>query len=134
MKLVSFNVRGLGSVLKRKEVGKLVKMEHPDFVFLQETKLDKVNDDVCRMMWNSRELGWVMKESIEASGGLICLWNKMNFTKTGEHTGDGYLRITGEWGVHKVKCNLVNVYGPNDRQKRLKLWEELSNMITKEGG
>ncbi|GKU89461.1 hypothetical protein SLEP1_g3594 [Rubroshorea leprosula] len=47
-------------------------------------------------------------------------------------TDDGYLRITGEWGIHKVKCNLVNVYGPNDRQKRVKLWDELRNMITKE--
>ncbi|GLU12861.1 hypothetical protein SLE2022_295190 [Rubroshorea leprosula] len=121
MKLVSFNVRGLGSVLKRKEIGKLVRMEHPDFLFLQETKLEKVDDNLCRMMWDSRDFGWEMKESIGASGGLLCFWNKVIFTKTGDSTGDGYLRITGEWGIHKVKYNLVNVYGPNDRQKRLKL-------------
>ncbi|GLT87099.1 hypothetical protein SLE2022_051990 [Rubroshorea leprosula] len=134
MKLVSFNVRGLGSVLKRKEIGKLVRMEHPDFLFLQETKLEKVDDHLCRMMWDSRDFGWEMKESIGASGGLLCFWNKVNFTKTGDSTGDGYLRITGEWGIQKVKYNLVNVYGPNDRQKRLKLWDELRIMITEEGG
>ncbi|GLT37184.1 hypothetical protein SLA2020_115170 [Shorea laevis] len=134
MKLISFNVRGLGSVLKRKEIGKLVREERPDFLFLQESKLERVDDELSRTVWNSRECGWVMKESIGASGGLLCFWNKKNFAKTGDHTGDGYLRITGEWGIHKVKCNLVNVYGPNDRQKRLKLWDELRNMITEEGG
>ncbi|GLT31257.1 hypothetical protein SLA2020_342010 [Shorea laevis] len=137
MKLISFNVRGLGSMLKRKEVGKLVREEQPDFLFLQETKLEKVDDDLGRTVWNSGEVGWVMKESIGASGGLMCFWNfwnKKSFAKTGDFSGDGYLRITGEWGIHKVKCNLVNVYGPNDRQRRLKLWDELKNMITEEGG
>ncbi|GLT90131.1 hypothetical protein SLE2022_080800 [Rubroshorea leprosula] len=134
MKLVSFNVRGLGSVLKRKEVGKLVRIEQPDFLFLQETKLETGDDDLCRTMWNSNEIDWVMKESIGASGGLLCIWNKKNFAKTKDFTGDGYLRITGEWGLDKVKCNLVNVYGPNDRQKMLKLWDELEHMIIEEGG
>ncbi|GKV41666.1 hypothetical protein SLEP1_g49166 [Rubroshorea leprosula] len=119
---------------ERREVGKLVRMEQPDFLWLQETKLEKVDDNLCRMMWDSREFGWVMKESIGASGGLLCFWNKENFTKTGDSTGDGYLRISGEWGIHKMKYNLVNVYGPNDRQKRLKLWDELRIMITEEGG
>ncbi|GKV06313.1 hypothetical protein SLEP1_g18214 [Rubroshorea leprosula] len=120
--------------LRRKEIGKLVREERPDFLFLQESKLERVDDDLSRTVWNSRECGWVMKESIGASGGLLCFWNKKNFDKTGDHTGDGYLRISGEWGIHKVKCSLVNVYGPNDRQKRLKLWDELRNMITEEGG
>ncbi|GKV32368.1 hypothetical protein SLEP1_g40981 [Rubroshorea leprosula] len=108
---VTGEVGGLGSVLKRKEVGKLVRIEQPNFLFLQETKLETGDDDLCRMMWNSNEIDWVMKESIGASGGL--LW---------------------EWGLDKVKCNLVNVYGPNDRQKRLKLWDELEHMIIEEGG
>ncbi|GKV33388.1 hypothetical protein SLEP1_g41905 [Rubroshorea leprosula] len=125
---------GLGSALKRKEIGKLVREERPDFLFLQESKLERVDDDLSRTVWNSGDCGWVMKESIGASRGLLCFWNKKNFDKTGDHTGDGYLRISGEWGFHKVKCNLVNVYGPNDRQKRLKLWDELRNMITEEGG
>ncbi|GKV13309.1 hypothetical protein SLEP1_g24337 [Rubroshorea leprosula] len=123
-----------GLMGRRKEVGKLVRVEQPDFLLLQETKLEKVEDNLCRMMWDSREFGWVMKESIGASGGLLCFWNKANFIKTGNSTGDGYLRISGEWGIHKMKYNLVNVYGPNDRQKRLKIWDELRTMITEEGG
>ncbi|GKV09573.1 hypothetical protein SLEP1_g21054 [Rubroshorea leprosula] len=54
-------------------------------------------------MWNSNEIDWVMKESIGASGGLLCIWNKKNFAKTKDFTGDGYLRITGEWGLDKVE-------------------------------
>ncbi|GKU96326.1 hypothetical protein SLEP1_g9574 [Rubroshorea leprosula] len=104
---------------------------------------NKVNLVVSRSISNgcianrNRELRREMilhEESIGASGGLLCFWNKKTFDKTGDHTGDGYLRISGELGIYKVKCNLVNVYGPNDRQKQLKLWDELRNMITKEGG
>ncbi|GLT29065.1 hypothetical protein SLA2020_039530 [Shorea laevis] len=72
MKLISFNVRGLGSVLKRKEIRKLVREERPDFLFLEESKLERVDDELSRTVWNLRECGWVMKESIGASGGLLC--------------------------------------------------------------
>ncbi|GKV02160.1 hypothetical protein SLEP1_g14627 [Rubroshorea leprosula] len=61
---------------------------------------------------------------------MMSVWKRLGF-QTQENEGESSL---GEWGIHKVKCNLVNVYGPNDRQKRLKLWDELRNMITEEGG
>ncbi|GKV33139.1 hypothetical protein SLEP1_g41678 [Rubroshorea leprosula] len=47
---------GLGGLLKKKEVGKLVKVERLDFLFLQETILEEVDGDLCRMLWNSE--GW----------------------------------------------------------------------------
>ncbi|GKV50472.1 hypothetical protein SLEP1_g57172 [Rubroshorea leprosula] len=74
----------------------------------KETKLEMVQGNLCKMMWFSDEFDWVMKESIGASGG--------------------------EWGQHKLKCNLVNIYAPNDRQKKLKLWEELRHMIVEDEG
>ncbi|GKU86141.1 hypothetical protein SLEP1_g705 [Rubroshorea leprosula] len=72
--------------------------------------------------------------SFGASGGLLCLWDRWHFVKREEFIGDGYVGISGEWGVNKQQCCLINVYGPNDRQKRAKLWEELRKMvIDKEG-
>ncbi|GLT56373.1 hypothetical protein SLA2020_294170 [Shorea laevis] len=134
MKLISFNVRGLGSVLKRKEVGKLVRVERPDVLFLQETKLEMVEGNLCKMLWFSDEFDWVMKESVGASEGLLCIWNRLAFVKQGEFSGDGFVGVSGEWGPQKLKCNLVNIYAPNDRQKKLKLWEELRHMIMEEEG
>ncbi|GLU07240.1 hypothetical protein SLE2022_242040 [Rubroshorea leprosula] len=134
MKIISFNVRGLGGTVKRKEVGKLSREERPDFLFLQETKLERIDMGICKLLWNSDEFEWVAKASSGASGGLLCLWDRRNFVKSEEFTGDGYVGISGEWGANKQQCSLINVYGPNDRQKRVKLWEELrKRVIDKEG-
>jgi exonuclease III len=47
MKVVSWNVRGLGRVEKRKEVRNLVREKHPHIVCLQETKLQVCDDSLC---------------------------------------------------------------------------------------
>lgn len=39
IKAISFNLKGLGSLLKRKEILKLVRKENFDFLFIQETKI-----------------------------------------------------------------------------------------------
>ncbi|GKV33811.1 hypothetical protein SLEP1_g42265 [Rubroshorea leprosula] len=133
-RIISFNVRGLGGMVKRKEVGKLVREERPDFLFLQETKLERIDVGMCKILWNSDEFEWVAKASSGASGGLLCLWDRRYFVKREEFTGDGYVGVSREWGENKQQCSLINVYGPNDRQKRAKLWEELrKRMIDKEG-
>ncbi|GLT62037.1 hypothetical protein SLA2020_347040 [Shorea laevis] len=129
MKIVSFNVRGLGGVLKRMEVGKLVRVERPDFLFLQETKLEVVDNGLCRLLWVSDKFEWAMKESVGAAGGLLCLWDKLKFVKDRVFTGDGYIGISGDWGPERKRCYFVNVYAPNNRQKKLKLWVELRHMI-----
>ncbi|GLT99814.1 hypothetical protein SLE2022_172280 [Rubroshorea leprosula] len=86
------------------------------------------------MLWGSDNYGWEMKGSIGASGGLLCIWNSMEFVKQGVLLGDGFLCISGEWGPKRLKCNFVNVYASNDKQKKVKLWEELRQMIMEEEG
>ncbi|GLT92076.1 hypothetical protein SLE2022_099330 [Rubroshorea leprosula] len=115
MKFLSFNVRGLGGMVKRKEMDRLVRIEKPGFLFLQQTKLEKVDDRLCRSMWNSDVCDWIMKESRGASRGLLCVWDKMKFVKKGEFTSDGFLGIIGECESTKEKCHLMNVYAPQDR-------------------
>ncbi|GKV03502.1 hypothetical protein SLEP1_g15791 [Rubroshorea leprosula] len=87
-----------------------------------------------RGLWYSDECDWVMKESIGASGGLICVWNNVNFVKLWEFARDGFLGIDGVWGSNKVLCHFVNVYAPQDRYKKVRLWEELGNMVMEKGG
>ncbi|GKU97059.1 hypothetical protein SLEP1_g10243 [Rubroshorea leprosula] len=99
-----------------------------------ETKLERMDVGICNHLCNFDEFDWVVKGSSRASGGLLCIWDRRHFVKREEFTGDGYVGISGEWGVNKQQCCLINVYGPNDKQKRAKLWEELRKMvIDKEG-
>ncbi|GKV46945.1 hypothetical protein SLEP1_g53902 [Rubroshorea leprosula] len=85
---VGKSVRGLGGMVKRKEMDRLIRIEKPGFLFLQQTKLEKVDDRLCRSMWNSDGCDWIMKESKSASRGLLCVWDKMKFVKKGEFTSD----------------------------------------------
>ncbi|GLT26695.1 hypothetical protein SLA2020_017410 [Shorea laevis] len=134
MKFISFNVRGSGRTLKRKEVEKLVREERLDFLFLQETKLEMMEDGICRQLCNLDEFDWVAKSSSGALGGLLCIWDRWHFVKREEFTGDGFVGISGEWGVKKQQCFLIYVYGPNDRHKKASLWEELRKMVTDKEG
>ncbi|GKU89268.1 hypothetical protein SLEP1_g3431 [Rubroshorea leprosula] len=126
--------RGLGSVVKRKEVSKLVRKESPDFLFIQETKLEQIDMSVCRLVWNSDDFEWVMQKSNGNSGGMLCIWNKRNFVKQRVVEGQGFIGISREWGQHRIQCTFVNVYAPCDRQRRVVLWGELSRLVLDEGG
>ncbi|GKV15204.1 hypothetical protein SLEP1_g26006 [Rubroshorea leprosula] len=126
--------RGLGGTLKKKEVRRMVSVEKPNFMFLQETKLEKVDVGVCRQLWNSDEFDWVAKGSSGASGGLLCIWDRRYFVKREEFSGDGFVGISGEWSANKQLYFLINVYGPKERQKKANLWEELRRMVTDKEG
>ncbi|GKV03045.1 hypothetical protein SLEP1_g15411 [Rubroshorea leprosula] len=93
-----------------------------------------VEGALCKMLWFSDDYDWEMKESNGAFGGLLCIWNWFEFVKQGVISGNGFLRISGEWGPQKLKCNFVNVYASNDRQKKLTLWNDLRHMILAEEG
>lgn len=74
MKLISWNVRGLGSTLKRNAVRKLVRQERVDLLMLQETKLEEVNNSLFKQLWGQEvcEGQWVASSG--RSGGIIMLW------------------------------------------------------------
>ena len=51
MKLLSWNVRGLGGAAKRREVSHLVRENKPFILCLQETKLPLLDAFVCNSIW-----------------------------------------------------------------------------------
>jgi hypothetical protein len=75
MKVISWNVRGLGRVDKRKEVRNLVREKNPLIVCLQETKLQVCDDSLCAAMWVSSLVGFSFRPSVGASGGLLTIWD-----------------------------------------------------------
>jgi mannosylglycoprotein endo-beta-mannosidase len=72
----SFNIRGLGSRVKRRKVRELIALEKLDFLALQETKLEGVSGSLCSNLWGSVECDWEFVPSEGASGGILSLWRK----------------------------------------------------------
>ena len=72
MKIVSWNVRGLGGLEKRKEVRDLVREKTPFIMCIQETKIQSCDDFMCSSIWGAQPHAFSFRPSNGASGvGLL---------------------------------------------------------------
>jgi mannosylglycoprotein endo-beta-mannosidase len=80
MIICSFNVRGLGSRVKRNKVRELVRNYKVDFLALQETKMEEISAGVVQSLWGSEDCVWVSLPSIGNSGGILSVWDNRKFS------------------------------------------------------
>ena len=116
LRILSFNVRGLGGVLKKAEIRKLIAKEKVDLVCIQETKKVTIVKRLVESMWGHENVDWVYSGSTGASGGLLCMWNKVNFQKVDSWGEEGDLGVKGMWRGEEV--DIVNVYAPCSDEKK----------------
>jgi exonuclease III len=75
MRLLYWNVWGLGGMEKRKEVTELVREKTPFVLCLQETKLQYIDDFLCSSLWGPSNYDYSFSPSARASGGLMTVWD-----------------------------------------------------------
>jgi len=122
MKIMSFNCRGLAGPLKRPALRRVIDLEHPDVLLLQET-LGEMGAVKARL--EGMLPGWTF-ECLDVrgrSGGLATGWNTRS------------IRIENVWGMESVigcslssldigeELTLLNIYGPY--QDRIPFWENI---------
>ena len=76
MKILNWNVRGLGDPLKGGKVKEIILKLGPEIVMLQETKLESFEDMHLREVWDSRHKDYVFLPSSGASGGMVLIWTQ----------------------------------------------------------
>lgn len=79
MKIISFNIRGLGGRVKKRELKQLGIYHKPDMVCIQETKLQTIDRHICAQLWPDDEFDWVGKSSVRRARGLLIMWSKVMF-------------------------------------------------------
>lgn len=79
MKILSYNIRGAGRRVKRKEVRDLVRKEGIDFCCIQESKLEIVDERIGRAIWGRRNFELEADPSEGNAGGVISIWNSDKF-------------------------------------------------------
>ena len=79
MKLVTWNVRGLGRPEKKRAVRRLISKRRCDMLFIQESKLEVVNPRFWHFLADHGPLSGDFVSSIGVVGGLITLWNEKFF-------------------------------------------------------
>lgn len=126
MKLISWNVRGLGGFEKRKEVRSLVLEKRPFIFCLQETKLQVVDGGVVSSLWGDSHCSFSFRPSCGASGGLLSVWNTSEVEVWSSVSRDHTLIIHGHFIKSNEEFYLFNIYAPCDGAARKLLWDSLS--------
>ena len=76
MKLMTYNVRGLGGRVKRKALKQIVMKEKVEILCVQESKLEVVDQKICKEVWGDSEVEWRAVPATNRAGGIITLWGK----------------------------------------------------------
>ncbi|XP_028085234.1 uncharacterized protein LOC114286280 [Camellia sinensis] len=127
MKLLSWNVRGLGKSIKRRKIKKLLFERKVDVALFQETKRPAVTDEFVRSCWPGEQMAYMAVDSEGAAGGLLCVWNPQVFQLLDCCCNRYFIILSGTLFT-SIACVIVNVYGPTDGANRKGLWETLKNL------
>ncbi len=101
MKLTTWNIRGLGSKRKQRNLSNRMKEEKPDKVFVQETKcsIDKIRE--IHNKWLIKYECLEFKED-NTVGGILTLWNPHKLRILDVEASRNYLSVVIQpWVIRK---------------------------------
>lgn len=111
LQMVSWNIRGLGSVVKRGKIFKHLKSLSADIMFLQETHIKSVNQHILKCSWVSQ----IYQSPFTSNArGVAILFSKtvpFQLTSVVNDPNGRYLMVSGT--INSFPLALLNVYGPN---------------------
>ena len=104
MIILAWNIRGLGSCCKRREVRNIVRRFKCDFLILCETKIDVLSPSLLRTVGGGRLNQWETLPSHGASGGILIEWNSSFCVRVDSFQGSFSLSIRLINNVDKFDC------------------------------
>jgi len=96
---------------------------------IQETKLEVVDDVLCRTLWGSDDVSYSFKPPIGASGGILTMWDSSVVDVWMSLNLSNVLIVKGKVIKNNVDFVMANVYAPCDNRGRQLLWKKLSVLI-----
>ncbi|KAK2639456.1 hypothetical protein Ddye_027251 [Dipteronia dyeriana] len=120
---MTWNIRGLGKVDKRKFVWRVINKHRPAICFLQESKLNVFDSKVFKSLggqWLNRVIG---KDSIGSVGGLIMLWNDDLLEVKACIKNNSCIILAGVLLKQGKDIVFYNVYAPNVEREREELYD-----------
>lgn len=125
MKIVTLNLRGVGSVAKKKCVKRLIQKEGFDVCFFQETKRREIDVVDVSRMWGGYNFDWIAKSSSGLSGGLLTVWRKGVFEFLFSFSNSDFIGMAVKMDNRIIY--LINVYSGCAIRRKRELW---SNIIS----
>ncbi|XP_028114977.1 uncharacterized protein LOC114312878 [Camellia sinensis] len=122
MKLLTWNVRGLGRKEKRSKVKRLLKDRGIDIALFQETKKASMSEKEIKEIWARDSMEYMTVDVEGSAGGLLCIWDPAVFQMSSCCCNKRFVLLSGSL-FFSFDCVLINVYAPNEVGQRGKLWE-----------
>ncbi|KAL8511368.1 hypothetical protein ACS0TY_017963 [Phlomoides rotata] len=129
MRILSYNVRGLGNGVKRKEIRDLICNQKIEICFIQETKMESIDIGVCRGIWGNRKCGWVSRQAIGRSGGIATFWDVEFIQCSSAWHLNGILVVNAVRTSDLADLCLINIYAPCNPRDKKELWGILNMVI-----
>lgn len=124
MKIMSWNVRGLGAAVKRQSIKHIITKHNPDIIVLQETKKESFDRSLVASIWGSRHKGWVILPAEGSRGGIAIIWDVRRTSVVSSIVGSFSVSIEVEESGGNSWW-LSGVYGPCNTNGREAFWGEL---------
>ncbi|XP_028125261.1 uncharacterized protein LOC114322196 [Camellia sinensis] len=127
MKLLSWNIRGIGRPAKRRKIRKLLLDKTIDMVLLQETKQSSTNILWVKSIWPRDKFEFMAVDAEGLAGGLICIWDPDFFHLSDCCCTRSFILLSGKI-QNSFDCVIINIYASNDVVRRKELWVTLLNL------
>lgn len=129
MKILSWNVRGIGSAQKRAITKGVITAVSPNFVFLTKTKLVLVDKKIIKSLWSSISIDWAHTLSTGTFRGIIIMWDSLIHYADEVYDGSNSLLVSIRFSDN-VMWWILGIYGPASRRNRKFFWEELDTLAS----
>ena len=126
LRILSWNIRGLGKSTNQGNLKEVIASNKPHIVCIQETKLELLHQREASKWWNGSDPGMIMQPSRGASAGMIILWDQNQLSCTHQYSWRSAVTGSFKWIVSDEEFTVVNVYGPQELGEKRNLLQELS--------
>ncbi|KAI5437702.1 hypothetical protein KIW84_023716 [Lathyrus oleraceus] len=97
MIIVSYNIRGGGSLVKKRRIWHTLISSKADVCLIQESKFIDVDSSKICSLWYNNGISWSSSVSSGHSAGLIILWNSSSFKLLASVKVGSFLEICLDW-------------------------------------
>ena len=130
LKIISFNVRGLNNMKKRKSIFDYLKTNRCDVAFLQETYSSR--EDETRWLQEWEGTGY-MVHGTNHSRGVAILFRKQLDVEILSSKFDFKSRfILLKSKINDEHFNLINIYAPNKEKEQIEFIEDIQRILITE--
>lgn len=125
--MITWNIKGIGSRKKQRNLNNRIKEEKPDMVFIQETKcsMDKIREIHNKWLIKYEHL---QVQGNNSTGGILTLWDPQKFGIFNVEASRNYLSLVCNLIDDKETYMITNVYGPQKKANKLKFLTSLEGL------